>query len=113
MRRILLILLAVLSAAAVAQERDPTQPPVSNNQTASSLDSWAQKLELTQIFYSESSQAARLNGEWVKPGESIGGLTVTSIKPNSVIVKKNNEVVEITLFKPMKQNKKGSPGAVQ
>ena len=113
MHRILLILLAVLSASAYAQQRDPTRPPVSNTQAVMSLDSWAQDLELSQIFYSENSQSARLNGKWFRPGESIGGLKVTSIKPNSVIVKKNNEVVEITLFKPMKQNKKGSPGAVQ
>lgn len=113
MHRALLIFLTVLSTSAFAQERDPTQPPVSNTQTVMNLDSWAQGLELTQIFYSESSQSARLNGEWVKPGENIGGLTVTSINPNSVIVEKNNEVVEITLFKPIKQNKKGSPGAVQ
>ncbi|MCA1768293.1 MAG: Type II secretory pathway component [Idiomarina sp.] len=113
MHRILLILLAVLSASVYAQQRDPTQPPVSNTQTVMSSDSWAQGLELTQIFYSENSQSARLNGEWVKPGDNIGGLKVTSIKPNSVIVERNSEVVEITLFKPMKQNKKGSPGAVQ
>ncbi|MGM7318140.1 Type II secretory pathway component [Idiomarina sp. ST10R2A5] len=113
MRSLLVLLLATLPFFALSQERDPTRPPVNETETIASLDSWAEELKLTQILYSEQSQSARLNGQWVKPGERVDGIRVTSIKPNSVIVEKSNEVVEITLFKPIKQNKKGTPGAVQ
>ncbi|MGM0630871.1 MAG: Type II secretory pathway component [Pseudomonadota bacterium] len=113
MRSLLVLLLATLPLFALSQERDPTRPPVNETETIASLDSWAEELKLTQILYSEQSQSARLNGQWVKPGERVDGIKVTSIKPNSVVVEKSNEVVEITLFKPIKQNKKGTPGAVQ
>lgn len=113
MRRAFIVLFLLLSLSAFAQERDPTKPPIVGPESVISLDSWAQELELTQIYYSEHSQLARLNGKWVKPGESVEGLQVTSIKPNSVVVERNSKVVEISLFKPIKQKQKGSPGAVQ
>ena len=113
MRSLILLLFVFLPLSTLAQERDPTRPPVSESEKVANLDSWAEELKLTQILYSEQSQSARLNGQWVKPGERVDGIKVTSIKPNSVVVEKSNDVVEITLFKPIKQNKKGIPGAVQ
>lgn len=113
MRSLLLLLFVSLPLSVLSQERDPTRPPINETETIASLDSWAEALKLTQILYSEQSQSARLNGKWVKPGERVDGVKVTSIKPNSVIVEKSNEVIEITLFKPIKQNNKGTPGAVQ
>ena len=101
MRNLILWLFVLLPLSTLAQERDPTRPPVNETETIANLDSWAEELKLTQILYSEQSQSARLNGQWVKPGERVD------------VVEKSNEVVEITLFEPIKQNKKGIPGAVQ
>ncbi len=107
------LLLLMVAASAFSQERDPTQPPFTVSQPTVEMDSWGQNIKLSQIFYSEQRQSACINGEWVKPGENIDGFRVNSVNPNSVILEKNNERVEITLFKPIKQNEKGNPGAVQ
>lgn len=107
------LLLLMVSVSAFSQERDPTQPPFTVSQPTVEMDSWAQNIKLSQIYYSEQRQSARINGEWVTPGESIDGFRINSVSPNSVILEKNNERVEITLFKPIKQNEKGNPGAVQ
>ncbi|MGM0907128.1 MAG: Type II secretory pathway component [Pseudomonadota bacterium] len=113
MLRVTAFLLLMVTVSAFSQERDPTQPPFTVSQPTVEIDSWAQNIKLSQIFYSEQRQSARINGEWVKPGENIDGFRVSSVNPNSVILEKNNERVEITLFKPIKQNEKGNPGAVQ
>ncbi|MDV6315938.1 Type II secretory pathway component [Idiomarina sp. HP20-50] len=112
-KRLLCVLLLFPVLWAQAQERDPTRPPILEGEVVSRPSLWAEQLMLTQVFYSEQTQKARINETWVKPGGSVEGANVVSIKPNSVVVEKNNETVEITLFKPIKQNKKGSPGAVQ
>lgn len=113
MLRIMTSLLIMVSVSVFAQERDPTQPPFTVSLPAVEMDSWAKNIKLSQILYSEQRQSARINGQWVKPGENIDGFQVNSVKPNGVILEKNNERVEITLFKPIKQNEKGNPGAVQ
>ncbi|MCP1338726.1 Type II secretory pathway component [Idiomarina sp. M1R2S28] len=113
MLRGIVFLLLMVPVSVFAQERDPTQPPFTVSQPAVEMGSWVQNIKLSQIFYSEQSQSARINGEWVRPGENIDGFRVNSVNPNSVILEKNNERVEITLFKPIKQNEKGNPGAVQ
>lgn len=113
MRSTLLFLLIMFPVTLLAQERDPTRPPLNESSMDLSFSHWAEQLELTQVFSSEQTQKARINGQWVKPGDTVEGIQITSIKLNSVIVKKNNETVEITLFKPITQKIKGSPGVVQ
>jgi len=111
--RVITFLLLTVSLSTFSQERDPTQPPFTVSQPSVEMDSWGQNIRLSQIYYSDQSQSARINGEWVKPGDNVDGFRVSSVNPNSVILEKNNERVEITLFKPIKQNEKGNPGAVQ
>lgn len=114
MRRQLLLAVMLFSAFVVqAQERDPTRPPMDVSLVVGSFTHWAEQLTLTQIFYSKDTQKARINEKWVTLGETVDGVDVLSIEPNSVVVEKNNETVEMTVFKPIKQKKEGSPGAVQ
>lgn len=112
-KTLVLIVMLVSAFAAQAQERDPTRPPMSGNEATASFNDWAEQLTLTQIFYSENTQKARINEQWVTLGDSVNGADVISINFSSVVVKKNNETVEMTVFKPIDRKKIGSPGAVQ
>ncbi len=88
---------------------DPTRPAaVRIMQTENTEDQQAggQNYNVSQIYISQKTQMAIINGQKVKMGDSIGGAEVLAIKSGSVSLLVDGSITEITIIPSIKQYKK-------
>lgn len=81
-RFILMFLFSLLSigpAIAMVEMRDPTRP-IGDNASVS----FAETYELGSILFSVERKIAVINGQWLRVGDKVDGVTVTRIEKNSV-----------------------------
>jgi len=87
----------MLSQAAAAQFRDPTQPV--NTPTAEhSSTVQNQGIILSAIWLSQPSKRATLNGQTLKQGESFNDITLLKVNQNSVLIKHQGLVKTLYLI---------------
>ncbi len=72
------------------------------NSTKSVIKMMAQQVnfKLSAII----NDTAKINGQWVKVGESIQGYSVEKVEENHVVLKKGDRTVELFLPNPKKNN---------
>lgn len=95
-QRGLLLALLIITFNCHAALKDPTRPagfdPYAIAATAS------KGLSLDAIFYSPQEQRAIINGQTLHQGDSIAGFRLLQIKPQAVVLKGPNGIIELPLF---------------
>lgn len=82
---------------ALAQEADPTRPPVSKPQqrvdTAQAPD-----LKLVSIWYQQGNSSVRINEENYRIGDRVNGYRITAIEANQVHLEKDGRQLLLSVF---------------
>ncbi|WP_370981433.1 hypothetical protein [Agaribacterium sp. ZY112] len=92
----LLLMLAVDAFAQAAELRDPTRPLNYRPAKIQSVN-----LELQAVFIRTSGNSAIINGRSLELGQRISGWTLTNIKRNSVQLRSQGKVKNLTLRKQL------------
>lgn len=103
----LLILLLTIPQALSATLKDPTRPQTLGG-TSKSAESVNSSLPVLKAIISLGNQRQALFEQGAKsPGESVSGYTVSAIKEDKVILKRNNQLFHVTVFPVQVAESKG------
>jgi len=103
---ILTLVVSLVADTAVAQENDPTRPPVAAIKSVPAAE--ATNIQLSQIIYSDSKKFALINDKRIREGETVGGFTVLEILPNKVYLNRSGERITLSVFQPLTELKSGA-----
>jgi len=110
-RRCWVVLLLVSAApASVMAWGDPTEPPFRsavNNAVIIKSEAVAPGLTLSSILISPNRRVAVINGEILKPNESIQGARIVAIEPDRVLLDNAGKKIELFLLSDVKQKAGG------
>lgn len=89
--------------SSIANLVDPTQPPdavISPNKSFSAIG----PMSLTAIFYYPDNQAAIIDGDFVRPGDSVGEYTIINIHRDTVeLIGVEGKELTLRMFPQIKQ----------
>ncbi|MEX1081888.1 MAG: hypothetical protein WD382_04935 [Halofilum sp. (in: g-proteobacteria)] len=103
----LLLLAAVAPAGADENRRDPMQPPNHERERAQprfNAGAW----QLASTLVSGDRRVARINGQSVRPGDTVGGATVLAIESGRVRLDYRGRKFTIRRSVPMIRSERGS-----
>lgn len=113
-RPVCLVLCTLLAAPALAQLRDPTEPPAAMRQAAPGAPAGEQAearaaARLQSVLISSHRRVAVIDGETVRLGQKHRGAVVTSITPTQVVLVRDGAKETLKLYPASP----GSPGQGQ
>ncbi len=88
---------------------DPTRPAavrIMQTEKTKSQHAGGQAYNVSQIYISQKTQMAIINGQKVKMSDNVDGAEVLAIKPGSVSLLVDGSITEITITPSIKQYKK-------